>query len=109
MGGRMITLFPVDMWLTAHVEGLLLWARVSARMAGFLLICRGRRGGAVWVCPKGLHPKGYQDFVAFALGEFGSHVKVPSSLSTHLQATLNCVAFCEFVPELYYFNVAVSV
>lgn len=70
---------------------------------------QGEEGGAVRVCPKGFHPKGYQDFVAFAFGEFGSHMKVPNSPLTHLQATLNCVAFCEFVPELYYFNVAVSV
>lgn len=77
--------------------------RVSSDLQG------EERGEQFGFCPKGLHPKGYQDFVAFALSEFGSHVKVPSSLSTHLQATLNCVAFCEFVPELYYFNVAVSV
>lgn len=40
---------------------------------------QGEKGGAVRVCPKGLHPKGGEDFVAFALGESGSCVKVPNS------------------------------
>lgn len=110
MGGRMITLFPVDMWLTAHAEGLLLWARVSARTAGFLLICGGGRGEQFGFAPKGFTPKvikilQHLPSVSLAL----ARVKVPNSPSTRLQAALNCVAFCEFVPELYYFNVAVSV
>lgn len=84
MGGRMITLFPVDMWLTAHAEGLLLWARASARMAGFLLICRGRRGERFGFAPKGFDPKGGEYIVAFALGESDCCVKVPNSPSTRL-------------------------
>lgn len=69
---------------------------------------QGEKGGAVWVCTKGLHPKGGEYIVAFALGESDCCVKVPNTPSTRLQTTLNCVAFREFVPELYYFNAAVT-
>lgn len=44
-----------------------------------------------------------------ALGGFGSGAEVPDSPLTHLQAALDGVALCELVPDLYYFNVAVSV
>ena len=107
MRGRMLTLFPGDVRLTAHAEGLLVGARAAGRRAGFLLVCRGG-GGAGWDCPRGLQPKGYRDLGAFAFGESGRRVKVPSSPSTRLQAALPCVASCEFVPEQYYFNVVVT-
>jgi len=89
VGGRMVALSHADMRSIA----LPLWAESFCFR------------GAVWVCPLPPNPS----FAVVWLSGFGSGVEVPGFPLTHLQAALDGVALCEFVPDLYYFNVAVSV